>query len=88
MKPSIDPPVFKFNPALQEYPLYLKAIPIPPTGVIGMLEWLEEQGRLIARESHEINLLESEDPEISQLMEDGTFVVEEEESNDNFEGED
>jgi hypothetical protein len=61
------------NPSLREETRYQRSTPIPPTQGASIIEWLEGTGRLIARETQEIEISESEDPEISDLMGDNTF---------------
>jgi hypothetical protein len=63
------------NPSLREETRYQRAIPIPPTRGSSILEWLENTGRFMVRDTHDITYLDSDDPEISELMGDSSFVV-------------
>lgn len=55
------------NPALHEQPRTQPAAVIPVRRNSSILDWLEATGRLLSRESGEVNLLEEEE-EINELM--------------------
>ncbi|NEP12597.1 MAG: DUF3134 domain-containing protein [Symploca sp. SIO2C1] len=56
-----------YNPSLREQPRDHQAEVIPLNQHTSLLNWLESQGRLLARESQDEMLIEGEE-EISELM--------------------
>lgn len=67
------------NPSLREAPREQRAAVIPSKHESSLLDWLESNGRLIARDTQEPveYPLDEEDPEISGLMdvEDVTYDI-------------
>jgi len=63
-----------YNPSLREEPREQLADVIPVRQETSLLDWLETNGRLIARDSQEEDFLEDEE-EISELMgvDDSTY---------------
>lgn len=62
------------NPSLTSEPRYQQAPVLPSSGEPSILEWLENSGRLIARDSDD-KALDAEEEEIAALMggEDNKF---------------
>jgi hypothetical protein len=56
-----------YNPSLREQPRDHQAEVIPLNQHTSLLNWLESEGRLLARESQDETLLKGEE-EISELM--------------------
>ncbi|NES23903.1 MAG: DUF3134 domain-containing protein [Symploca sp. SIO3E6] len=63
-----------YNPSLREQPRDHQAEVIPLNQHTSLLNWLESQGRLLAREPQDESLLDGEE-EISELMDvdDATY---------------
>jgi len=63
-----------YNPSLRQQPRDHQAEVIPLNQHTSLLDWLESQGRLLAREPQDDSLLEDEE-EISELMDvdDSTY---------------
>ncbi|NER22825.1 MAG: DUF3134 domain-containing protein [Symploca sp. SIO1C2] len=63
-----------YNPSLREQPRDHQAEVIPLNQHTSLLKWLESQGRLLAREPQDENLVDGEE-EISELMDvdDATY---------------
>jgi hypothetical protein len=57
-----------YNPSLREEPRKQVAAAIPSKQESSILDWLENSGRLLARDSNEIEYLTDGDEEISALM--------------------
>ncbi|PSP18936.1 MAG: hypothetical protein BRC58_02245 [Cyanobacteria bacterium QS_8_64_29] len=57
------------NPAMKEQPRHEPAGAIPLQQEASLLDWLEANGRLLAREVEEENKQREEDEEIVELME-------------------
>jgi hypothetical protein len=63
------------NPSLREEPRHRPAEVIPLQQETSLLDWLENTGRLIARDVHEGDSFLDNEQEISELMsvEEGTY---------------
>ncbi|NEP61069.1 MAG: DUF3134 domain-containing protein [Symploca sp. SIO2G7] len=63
-----------YNPSLRQQPRDHQAEVIPLNQHTSLLDWLESQGRLLAREPQDEDLLDGEE-EISELMDvdDATY---------------
>lgn len=63
-----------YNPSLREEPRNQRAAVIPLKQEASILDWLENSGRLLARDNSEFDFLDDEE-EISELMgaDDGSF---------------
>ncbi|MGB2924993.1 MAG: DUF3134 domain-containing protein [Limnothrix sp.] len=70
------------NPSLRQEPRYAPASVIALEQKVSLLEWLEQNDRIIFREKKEVVSAMSDDQDISELMDDDGFEEEEEESND------
>lgn len=68
------------NPLHQE-PREQRAVVIRSKQEISLVAWLESSGRMVARETQELQYLEEEDPEILGLIdvEDVTYDIDDEE---------
>jgi hypothetical protein len=75
------------NPSLRAEPRYQQAPVLPSTGEPTLLEWLENSGRLIAREFDDKKLLDADEEEIAALMgvDDSKF---DEDDDDDFDDDD
>jgi phosphopantothenoylcysteine synthetase/decarboxylase len=64
------------NPALRQQPRNQPAAVIPPQRDASILDWLENTGRLLAREANEFDYRDDE-AEINELMsgEDNSFDI-------------
>jgi hypothetical protein len=64
------------NPALHEIPRNQPAAPIPLQRDASILDWLEGTGRLLSRETVEVDFL-NEEEEINELMavDDASFDI-------------
>jgi len=67
-----------YNPSLREYPRSARAAVIPLQREASILGWLENSGRMLARDSSEFDYLDDEE-EISELMgsDDASFDLDE-----------
>jgi hypothetical protein len=70
---------YMVNSPLREEPRAQRAAVIPARNESSLLDWLEASGRLIARDTQELEYLEEEE-EISELMsvEETTYDIEDE----------
>jgi hypothetical protein len=57
-----------YNPSLREEPRNQRAAVIPVNRDSSILDWLENSGRLLARDPSETEFLLEEEAEISELM--------------------
>lgn len=57
-----------YNPSLREEPRNQRAAVIPLKQESSILDWLENSGRLLAREGSDIDYLQDEGEDISDLM--------------------
>ncbi len=57
-----------YNPSLRQEPRYEPAAVIPLTHDSSLLDWLRAEGRLMAREKDDRELLLEEDQDLSELM--------------------
>ncbi|MGA7935069.1 MAG: DUF3134 domain-containing protein [Kovacikia sp.] len=66
-----------YNPSLREEPREQRAAVIPLKQESSILDWLENTGRLLARDNAESDYLEDEGEELSDLMagDDGSFDI-------------
>ncbi|HEY9809581.1 MAG TPA: DUF3134 domain-containing protein [Halomicronema sp.] len=73
-----------YNPSLREQPRYKMADVIPVRQESSLIVWLENTGRMIARDALDQDYLEEEAAEFSELMsaEEGTFDIEEDDDDD------
>ncbi|HEY9751966.1 MAG TPA: DUF3134 domain-containing protein [Coleofasciculaceae cyanobacterium] len=72
-----------YNPSLREEPRNQRAAVIPVNRDASILDWLESTGRLLARDSSEIDYLLEEEEEISELMgSDDSFDLEDDNDTD------
>lgn len=64
-----------YNPSLRQEPRHEPAAVIPIEQESSILDWLEENGRLLARDDQEENLLLEDEEEITELMgvDDSTY---------------
>jgi hypothetical protein len=64
-----------FNSPLREQPRNQRAAVIPLKQESSLLDWLQSSGRLIARDIHEPDYPDDEDPELADLVgvDDGGF---------------
>ncbi|UBF25356.1 DUF3134 domain-containing protein [Kovacikia minuta CCNUW1] len=64
-----------YNPSLREEPREQRAAVIPLKQESSILDWLENTGRLLARDNAETDYLDDEGEELSDLMagDDGSF---------------
>jgi hypothetical protein len=62
-----------YNPSLREEPRNQRAAVIPVNQDSSILDWLENSGRLLARDSNDFDYLDDEGEELTDLMgaEDG-----------------
>lgn len=65
-----------YNPSLREEPRSQRAAVIPLKQESSILDWLENTGRLLARDSNDFDYLDDEE-EIADLMagDDGSFEI-------------
>lgn len=65
-----------YNPSLREEPRNQRAAVIPLKQESSILDWLENTGRLLARDSNDFDYLDDEE-EIADLMagDDGSFEI-------------
>ncbi|MFM7449320.1 MAG: DUF3134 domain-containing protein [Leptolyngbyaceae cyanobacterium] len=72
-----------YNPSLREEPRNQRAAVIPVNRDASILDWLESTGRLLARDSSEIDYLLEEEEEISELMgSDDSFDLDDDDDTD------
>jgi hypothetical protein len=66
-----------YNPSLREEPREQRAAVIPVKQESSILDWLENTGRLLARDNAESDYLEDEGEELSDLMagDDNSFDI-------------
>ncbi len=66
-----------YNPSLREEPRSQRAAVIPLKQESSILDWLESTGRLLARDSQDVNYLEVDGEELNDLMssEDNSFDI-------------
>ncbi|MBW4469994.1 MAG: DUF3134 domain-containing protein [Stenomitos rutilans HA7619-LM2] len=66
-----------YNPSLREEPRSQRAAVIPLKQEVSILDWLENTGRLLARDSQDVNYLEADGEELNDLMagEDNSFDI-------------
>lgn len=66
-----------YNPSLREEPRSQRAAVIPLKQEVSILDWLEDTGRLLARDSQDVNYLEADGEELNDLMagEDNSFDI-------------
>ncbi len=64
-----------YNPSLREEPREQRAAVIPLKQESSILDWLENTGRLLARDNAEVDYLDDEGEELNDLMagDDGSF---------------
>jgi hypothetical protein len=72
-----------YNPSLREEPRNQRASVIPHKQESSILDWLEGTGRLLARDSSELDYLDNEE-EISELMgsDDNSFDLDDDDDLD------
>lgn len=66
-----------YNPSLREEPRSQRAAVIPLKQEVSILDWLENSGRLLARDNQDVNYLEADGEELNDLMagEDNSFDI-------------
>lgn len=66
-----------YNPSLREEPRSQRAAVIPLKQEVSILDWLENTGRLLARDVQEVSYLEADGEELNDLMagEDNSFDI-------------
>ena len=66
-----------YNPSLREEPRSQRAAVIPLKQEASILDWLENTGRLLARDIQEVSYLEADGEELNDLMagEDNSFDI-------------
>ena len=66
-----------YNPSLREEPRSQRAAVIPLKQEVSILDWLENTGRLLARDNQEAGYLEADGEELNDLMagEDNSFDI-------------
>ncbi|MBW4693501.1 MAG: DUF3134 domain-containing protein [Lyngbya sp. HA4199-MV5] len=66
-----------YNPSLREEPRSQRAAVIPLKQEVSILDWLENTGRLLARDSQDAGYLEADGEELNDLMagEDNSFDI-------------
>jgi hypothetical protein len=57
-----------YNPSLREEPRNQRAAVIPSKQESSILDWLESSGRLLSRESGDVDYLDDEAEELNDLM--------------------
>jgi hypothetical protein len=57
-----------YNPSLREEPRNQRAAVIPVNQDSSILDWLENSGRLLARDSNDFDYLDDEGEELTDLM--------------------
>ena len=72
------------NPSLRQEPRYAPASVIALEQTTSLLEWLEDNGRIIYREKKEEDLIDEmvDDQELSELMDDDGFEEDDDDSDD------
>lgn len=73
-----------YNPSLREEPRSQRAAVIPLKQEVSILDWLENTGRLLARDSQDVNYLEADGEELNDLMagEDNSFDIDDDDDDD------
>ncbi|MBD1939420.1 DUF3134 domain-containing protein [Microcoleus sp. FACHB-68] len=73
-----------YNPSLRQESRHEPADVIPLNQETSLLDWLENTGRLIARDSHELAGYLDEEEEISELMavDEGTFDLDDDDDDE------
>ena len=66
-----------YNPSLREEPRSQRAAVIPLKQEASILDWLENTGRLLARDNQEVSYPEADGEELNDLMagEDNSFDI-------------
>jgi hypothetical protein len=70
------------NPSLRQEPRYAPASVIALEQKVSLLEWLEQNDRIIFREKKEELSAMSDDQDISELMDDDGFEDDDDDSDD------
>jgi hypothetical protein len=72
-----------YNPSLRQEPRSKKAAVIPPNKDTSILDWLEKSGRLLSRDSSDIDYPDDEE-EIADLMggDDNSFEMDDDDELD------
>ncbi|PSB23898.1 DUF3134 domain-containing protein [Stenomitos frigidus] len=73
-----------YNPSLREEPRSQRAAVIPLKQEASILDWLENTGRLLARDNQEVSYLEADGEELNALMagEDNSFDIDDDDDDD------
>jgi hypothetical protein len=73
-----------YNPSLREEPRYKMADVIPVRPESSLIVWLENTGRMIARDALDQDYLEEDAAEFSDLItaDEGTYDIEEDDDDD------
>jgi Protein of unknown function (DUF3134) len=73
-----------YNPSLREEPRSQRAAVIPLKQESSILDWLENTGRLLARDNQEVSYLEADGEELNDLMagEDNSFDIDDDDDDD------